>query len=133
MRKIIQAFTCIFLRNMLSKVSKHLNNMQLFLRNISTVEVKTKFEEVYPKLGISGCSSRKICKLSSLSLNSFWWIFFFNFHDLQNSVLIIVLNSRARKERGQVRGGMEEFEGRRRGMLTTGELCNPLSSILHHM
>ena len=27
---------------------------------------------------------------------------------------------------------MEEFEGRRRGMLTTGEWCNPVSNILHH-
>ena len=28
---------------------------------------------------------------------------------------------------------MEEFEGRRRGMLTTGEWCNLVSNMLHHV
>ena len=27
---------------------------------------------------------------------------------------------------------MEEFEGRRRGMLTMGEWCNPVSNMLYH-
>ena len=28
---------------------------------------------------------------------------------------------------------MEEFQGERRGMLTTEEWCNPVSNMLHHM
>ena len=28
---------------------------------------------------------------------------------------------------------MEEFEGGRRGMLTTGEWCNQVSNMLHHV
>ena len=39
---------------------------------------------------------------------------------------------------GKMRGGMwkgimEEFESRRRGMLITGEWCDPVSKIWHHM
>ena len=41
--------------------------------------------------------------------------------------ITIAPNSRARKEEKK-RGAMEEFEGRRRGMLTTGEWCNPVSN-----
>ena len=51
-------------------------------------------------------------------------------------MMMITPNSRAikgGKERGEVKGSMEEFDGRRRGMLTTGEWCNPVSSLLHHV
>ena len=34
---------------------------------------------------------------------------------------------------GGGRGSMEEIEGRRRGMLATGEWCNPVSKMLHHV
>ena len=49
-------------------------------------------------------------------------------------ITMIPAISRARtggNERG--RGSMEEFEGKRRGMLTTGELCNPVSNMLHYV
>ena len=45
-------------------------------------------------------------------------------------MMMIAPNSRARKE-GKV--GMEEFEGRMRGILTTGEWCNPVSNMLHYV
>ena len=51
-------------------------------------------------------------------------------------MMIIAPNSRAHKgekERGEVKGNMKEFEGRRRGMLTTGEWCNTVSNMLHHV
>ena len=51
-------------------------------------------------------------------------------------MMIIVPNSRAhkvKKERGEVKGGMEEFEGRRRGIRAAGEWCNPVSNMLHHV
>ena len=50
--------------------------------------------------------------------------------------MMIAPNSHACKEqkkRDEVNGSMEEFEGRRRGMLTTGEWCNPVSNMLHHV
>ena len=50
-------------------------------------------------------------------------------------MMIIAPNSRAqkgKKERGEVKGNMEEFEGRKR-MLTTGKWCNPVSNMLHHV
>ena len=37
-----------------------------------------------------------------------------------------------RKRKG-AREGMEEFEVRRTGMLTTEEWCDPVSKMLHHM
>ena len=49
-------------------------------------------------------------------------------------MMMIVPNSRARKggkESGEVKGSMEEFEGRKRGMPTTGEWCNPVSNMLY--
>ena len=42
--------------------------------------------------------------------------------------IMIAPNSRARKG-----GSMEEFEGKRRGMMTTGDWCNPVSNMLHHV
>ena len=52
-------------------------------------------------------------------------------------MMIIAPNSRAHK--GEKQRGKEkedegdEFEGRTRGMLTTGEWCNPVSNMLHHV
>ena len=47
-------------------------------------------------------------------------------------MMIIAPNSRALKG-GKERGSMEELEGRRMGMLTTGEWYNPVSNMLHHV
>ena len=51
-------------------------------------------------------------------------------------MMIIVPNShthKRKKERGEVRGNMEEFVGKRRGMLTTEEWWNPVRNMLHHV
>ena len=51
-------------------------------------------------------------------------------------IMIIAHNScapKGKKERGRGRGNMEEFVERRRGMLTTGEWCNPVRNMLHHV
>jgi len=46
-------------------------------------------------------------------------------------IMMVVPNSRARKEEKKRK---EEIEGtRRKGMLTTGEWCNPVSNMLHHV
>ena len=42
-------------------------------------------------------------------------------------MMMIAANSHARKEEGE--GEYEELDGRRRGMLTTGEWCNPVSNM----
>ena len=34
---------------------------------------------------------------------------------------------------GRSRGSMEKIDGRRRGMSTAGEWCNPVSNMLNHM
>ena len=50
-------------------------------------------------------------------------------------VLLMIMtapNSRARKG-GKERGSMEEFKGKSRGMLSTGEYCIPASNMLHHV
>ena len=52
-----------------------------------------------------------------------------------NRLFMITRNSRARKggkKRGEVNGSMEEFEGRRREMLSTEEWCYPVINMLHH-
>ena len=49
-------------------------------------------------------------------------------------IMMIVPNSRSCKEGKEKRKmSMEEFEGRRMGMLTTREWCNPVRNVLHHM
>ena len=51
-------------------------------------------------------------------------------------MMMIATNSRTRKwkeKRGEVKGEYEELEGRKRGMLTTGEWCNSVSDKLHHV
>ena len=51
-------------------------------------------------------------------------------------LMMIAPHSRAHKgekEKGEVKGNMEEIEGRRSGMLITGEWCNPVSNMLHHV
>ena len=47
-------------------------------------------------------------------------------------MMMIASNSLARKggKRGEVK---EEFKGKKRGKLTTGEWCNPVSNMLHHV
>ena len=47
-------------------------------------------------------------------------------------MMIIVPNShthKRKKERGEVRGNMEEFVGKRRERLTTGKRYNPVSNM----
>ena len=51
-------------------------------------------------------------------------------------MMMIALNLRARKggkERGEVKGSIEEFAGRRREMLTTTKWCNPVRNMLHNV
>ena len=55
---------------------------------------------------------------------------------ISKKYIYLTPNSRAR-ERGQkrveMRGSMEEFDRRSRGMLTTEEWCNSVSKMLHHV
>ena len=46
--------------------------------------------------------------------------------------MMIVPTSRARREKERGEGRRAE-EGRRRGLLTTGEWCDPVSKMSHHM
>ena len=46
---------------------------------------------------------------------------------------IVTCGLKEEKERGEVRGDREESEGRRRGILTTGEWYNQVSNMFHHM
>ena len=41
--------------------------------------------------------------------------------------------ARVREGGGGGRGSMVEFEGKRRGMITTGEWRDPVSNMLHHV
>jgi len=64
----------------------------------------------------------------------FLYIYIYNIQIIANLkplMMRIALNSRARGEKRW--NSMEEFEGRKKGMLTTGEWCNPVRNMLHHV
>ena len=72
----------------------------------------------------------KLLRLQDYSDNySNYWVFKNLFF-----IIMIALNSRARNAGGGsgIEGrSMEEIEGRGRGMMTTGDWCNPVSNMLH--
>ena len=51
----------------------------------------------------------------------------------RDNVFMMVMIAPNCRERKRGKGSMEEFEGRRRGMLTTGDWCDPVSNMLHHV
>ena len=53
-------------------------------------------------------------------------------------MMMVARNSHARKggwgrRGGRCRGTMKKLVGKRKGMLTTGEWCNSVSNMLHHV
>ena len=51
-------------------------------------------------------------------------------------MMMIAPNSHARKggkDKGELKGSMDEFEGRGRGILITRVWCKPVSNMFHHV
>ena len=73
------------------------------------------------------CTSKKIPIVITHILLACVARVFSNEFSLKNDLTLVNVRERRRE------GSIEELEGRRRGMLTSEEWCNPVGNMLHHV